>query len=65
MTTDPLSGNTIAKMQQFDGRACRCNLIFWRETYEVNNLELKKSLTGQRVAQEDKALMIGIVTALK
>ena len=65
MTTDPLSGNTIAKMQQFDGRPCRCNPIFRREAYNVNNLELKKSLTGQRVAQEDKVLMIGIVTPLK
>jgi len=52
-------------MQQFDGRACRCNPFFRREAYNVNNLELKKSLTGQRVAQEDKVLMIGIVTPLK
>jgi len=43
MTTDPLFGNTIAKMQQFDGRTSQRNPDFWVLTYNVNNHRLKSS----------------------
>ena len=53
MTTDPLFGNTIAKMQQFDGRASQRNADFSVLNHSVNNHELKSPPIRQCVTTED------------
>ena len=64
VTTDPLFGNTIAKMQQFDGGATQRNPYFRMRSHKVNNHGLKIA-QYVNVLTRGKMTMIEIATDLK